>query len=135
MKTQLIQTAIAALALATAGFAQSSKPLQVMVPFQFAVGSQTLPAGQYTVSQLADAGAVTIRPAEGPQGAVVLANRVESPGRHEIGKLVFHCYGDRYFLAEVWGTDGSVGSQIPKTHQERELGKNEAPTTILLAAR
>jgi hypothetical protein len=49
MKTNLIQTAIAALTLAAAGYAQSAQELQVTVPFDFVAGSRTLPAGQYSL--------------------------------------------------------------------------------------
>jgi hypothetical protein len=123
MKTHLIQTAFAALALAAAGYAQSAQPLQVTLPFDFVAGSRTLPAGQYTVSQPVNTSVVAFRSARGAPGVVVLTNRVESPGRREIAKLVFHRYGDRYFLSEVWGTEDS-GSQLRKTAQERELAQD-----------
>ena len=136
MKTQLLQTVIATLTLAAAGYAQSAKPLQVNVPFNFVAGSRTLPAGQYTFSQPVNTSAVAIRSAGSPQGAVMLTNRLESPGRQEIGKVVFHRYGDRYFLAEVWDTDRSTGRQFPKTLPERELARNspQVLATIFVAA-
>jgi hypothetical protein len=134
MKTQLIQTAVAALALAAAGYAQSAQELKVIVPFDFVAGSRTLSAGQYTVSQPGNS--VIVRSAGGAPGAVMITNRVKSPGRQEIGKLVFHRYGNRYFLSEVWGTDQSTGSQLPKTTQERELAqhaRNELATIFVSA--
>jgi hypothetical protein len=135
MKTHLIQTAFAALALAAAGYAQSAQPLQVTVPFDFVAGSRTLTAGQYTVSQPINTSAVTFRSARGAPGVVVLTNGVESPGRREIAKLVFHRYGDRYFLSEVWGTEDS-GSQLRKTVQERELvGNSRKAQAVIVAAR
>ena len=136
MKTQLFQTAVAALTLAAAGYAQSAQELKVTVGFDFVAGSRTLPAGQYTVSQPPNSSAVVIRGMGVPRGAVVLANKVESPGRQEIGKLVFHRYGDRYFLAEVWETGRTVGRQIPKTPQERKARQNsrEDLATIFVAA-
>jgi hypothetical protein len=124
MKTQLIQTAVAALTLAAAGYAQSAQELKVTVPFGFVAGSRTLPAGQYTVSQAGNPSAVVMRSAGSAPGVVVVTSRVEAPGRQEIGKLVFHRYGDRYFLSQVWGTDQSTGSQLQKTAQERELARN-----------
>jgi hypothetical protein len=136
MKTNLIQTAVATLALAAAGYAQSAQELKVNVPFEFVAGSRTLPAGQYTTSQAGNPNAVVIRSVAGAPGVVMVASRVKSPGRHEIGKLVFHRYGNRYFLSEVWGTDQSTGSQIPKTAQERELaqGSRKDVATIFVAA-
>ena len=137
MKTQLIQTAVAALALAAAGYAQSVQELKVTVPFGFVAGSSAFPAGQYTVSQAGNPNAVVIKSAESTPGAVLLANQVASPGRREIGELVFHRYGDRYFLVEVWGTDQNIGSQLPKTAQERELAQKsrKGPVIISLAER
>jgi hypothetical protein len=136
MKTQLIQTAVAALTLAAAGYAQSAQELKVTVPFGFVAGSRTLPAGQYTVSQAGNPSAVVIRSAGSAPGVVVVTNRVESPDKQEIGKLVFHRYGDRYFLSEVWGTDQNAGSQLPKTAPERNLAQNsrENLATIFVSA-
>jgi hypothetical protein len=42
-------------------------------------------------------------------------------------KLVFRHFGDRYFLAEIWGGAGSAGMTIPATKQERELVVASAP--------
>ena len=136
MKTNFIQTAVAALVLAAAGYAQSVQPFQVNVPFDFVAGGRALPAGPYTVSQPVNTSAIAMRSA-GDADVVVLTNRIAAPGRKEIGKLVFHRYGDRYFLAEVWDTDTSNGRQVPETKAERELaqGSHEVPTRIVLAAR
>jgi hypothetical protein len=123
MKTHLILTTIAALTVATAGYAQSARELKATVPFGFVAGSRAFPAGQYTVSQADNPNAVVIKSTESAPGVALLANQVASPGRQEIAKLVFHRYGDRYFLAEVWRTDQSVGSQIPKTLQEHRLAQ------------
>lgn len=137
MKTNLIQAAVAALTLAAAGYAQHAQELKVTVPFDFVVGSRALSAGQYTVSQAGNPSAVIIRSAGSEPGVVMLANQVASPGRQELGKLVFHRYGDRYFLSEVWGTDQNIGSQLPKTAPERELAQNsrEDVATIFVTAR
>ena len=137
MKTQLIQTVVAAFTLAAAGYAQNpQKTIKVTVPFDFAVGSRVLPAGQYAVSQDLRTRTLMIRSAAGAD-VYALADQVASPGRREIAKLVFHRYGDRYFLSEAWGTDEERGSQLPETAQERKLAQNlrEAPATRIIAAR
>jgi len=136
MKTNLMQTAVAILALAPAGYAQSAQELKVTVPFDFVAGSRALAAGQYTISQAGNPSAVVIRSAGSATGVIMIANRVAFPGRQEFGKLVFHRYGNHYFLSEVWGTDQDMGSQVPKAAQERELAKNSRnnEATILVAA-
>lgn len=135
MKRQLIQTVFAALTLA-ASYAQSAQELKVTVPFGFVAGSRAFPAGQYTVSQAGNPTVVVIQSAEGEPGIALLANQVASPGRQEIGKLVFHRYGGRYFLVEVWGRDQNIGSQLPTTAQERKLPQHprENLATVFVAA-
>ena len=128
MKTQLLQTPVAALTLAIAGYAQRAQPLQVNVPFDFVAGSRTLPAGQYTVLQPVNTSAVVFRSDREGLGVAMITHRLESAGKQGIGKLLFHRHGDRCVLAEVWDTDRSSGRQIPMTAQERELARG-APIT------
>jgi hypothetical protein len=136
MKTNLIQTAVVALTLAAAGYGQSAQEFKVNVPFDFVAGSRTLPAGPYVVSQAGSQSAVVIKSSDRAKSVAMIAYRVQLPGRREIGKLVFHRYGDRYFLAEVWGTDQSTASRLQETAQERELAKNSRNqvATIFVAA-
>jgi hypothetical protein len=37
------------------------------------------------------------------------------------GVLVFHQYGDEYFLTEIWPAGGQTGRALPKSRAEREL--------------
>ena len=124
MKTHLLQTAVAALTLAAAGYAQSTEPLRVNVPFDFIAGNRTLPAGQYSVSHIVNAQALAIQPLTTSQGVLVITNRIESPRGNQVGRLVFHRYGDRYYLGEVWHPYTSAGSQTIMTAQERELQRS-----------
>jgi hypothetical protein len=36
-------------------------------------------------------------------------------------KLVFHRYGDQYFLYQVWPAGATTGRQLPKSRGEREV--------------
>jgi hypothetical protein len=63
---------------------------------------------------------VVIKTAKGNGAAMSLATRLDHPfGAHK-ARLVFHRYGNTYFLAEVWGP-GNDGRQLPTTSQEREM--------------
>ena len=73
MKTNLLRTSIVAVLAATAAFAQNSTRLQANVPFDFIVGNQALPAGQYTVDRGPADGIVMIRSADGKNASMVLA--------------------------------------------------------------
>jgi hypothetical protein len=136
MKTNLLRTSLLAVVAAAAVYGQSSETLKFNVPFDFIVGSQTLPAGQYSVEQRYTPDAVVIGSADHKQGAIVIGAPLQSPMTQQDRKLVFHRYGNTYFLTEVWGT-GNYGRQIPKTRRERELAVRELPhdTTILVASR
>jgi hypothetical protein len=39
-------------------------------------------------------------------------------------KLVFHRYGDQYFLYQVWAAGATSGRQFPKSRSEREVLQN-----------
>ena len=39
-------------------------------------------------------------------------------------KLVFHRYGDRYFLAQIWVAGNNSGSELPKSPREVEVAQD-----------
>src|ERR1700730_10296117 len=110
MKKQLIKgftmvMAIMALSMVTAVVSANgqSTSAKANVPFEFVVGSQNLPAGAYTVSSINSSGeALRINSADARSSAVRLT--IPANGKTDHAKLVFHRYGERYFLAEVWTT-------------------------------
>src|SRR5712691_10280680 len=119
MKTHLLRTSILAVLAAAAVHAQG-QTLRVNVPFDFILRSQTLRTGQYTVDQGAISGAVIIKGVDHQGGAVAIGLALQSVAVQNEGKLVFHRYGNTYFLTEVWGP-GNYGRQLPKTNREREM--------------
>jgi hypothetical protein len=52
---------------------------------------------------------------------LVLPNACESAQVQEKSKLVFHRYGNQYFLAQIWTAGNDRGRELPKTEQEREI--------------
>jgi len=137
MKTNMLRTSLLAVVAAVAVCGQSSNtPMQVTVPFDFIVGHRTLPAGQYSVDQRSVPDVVVVKSADQKRSAIVIGPALQTLAPNQDGKLVFHRYGNKYFLAEVWKA-GNYGRQIPKTPQERELAaRGQLPdSTILLASR
>jgi hypothetical protein len=102
--------------------AQTTTRLSANIPFEFMVGSTTLPAGEYTVSSQFLSGALGIRSADGREGALVLANPMESPNSDQ-AKLVFNRYGNQYFLSQIWTANRSMGYEVPKSKVEREASR------------
>jgi hypothetical protein len=113
----LFAVALIAMFTAAASPGQASQ-VKCDVPFSFSVNSATtLPPGVYTLSTTDALGTVLVRGASGR--AFSITNRLESR-QQEDAKLVFHKYGDRYILRQVW-LGGGTGRALPRTRLEREL--------------
>lgn len=117
---------------ATCAPAQSSFTLKADIPFDFTVGKETLTAGEYTLVSGIAGGPATIllRGNANRSGAFLLTN-VDRWGEPEEpqAQLVFHRYGDRYFLAELWTADGE-GRRVLMSKEERELAQEPSPMQV-----
>jgi hypothetical protein len=104
------------------------------IPFNFTVGSQPLPAGQYSVKPLSQA-AVLVQSEDSRSAAIVLTMAAQANKTQEVGKLVFNRYGDQYFLSQIWTPASNTGRVLPKSRLEREIAKNvpNPEKTILTA--
>jgi hypothetical protein len=115
-------TMILAIAFATAvvsAQAQSARTVVSNIPFEFIVADKRLPAGEYRVNRSLG-NALTIWTSDPDAAASRLTNEIQ-PNKDRRARLVFHRYGDRYFLAEVWTGAGDVGRQLLKSRQERAI--------------
>lgn len=99
-----------------------SRTIVAKIPFAFTVGDKALPAGQYTVRAASQNGDVlAIQNRESDQAAMRLTNSIIAGKVPENAKLVFHRYGPRYFLAEVWSPGDSTGRKLLKSNEERTI--------------
>ena len=114
----MVVFAMALLAVPSTIAQGSGGDVLVDVPFAFSAGSHRLPPGRYTVTRHAS-GLIRIYGAYRSNQSVFLGvNRVES--REDKGpRLIFHRYGDSYFLAQVWST--GWGRELPKSKAEKEF--------------
>ena len=94
--------------------AQFQRSKVANIPFSFIVGGRTLPAGEYTVKpnrkDYDDVWLVQSR--DGHASALFTTMSVRSIEIQEKSKLVFHKYGDRYFLSQIWTPGGSTGREL-----------------------
>lgn len=83
----------------------------------------------YTILQL--------RHEEGKGDAMAAINSIQS-NRESVSdkdKLVFHRYGNQYFLSQFWIHGSSVGFELPKSKAERQISKSlTKPATEILTA-
>src|SRR5262245_4298330 len=123
MKRQILNAAITLsviAAMSIAGFAGLIGNLEANIPFDFMVNGKKLPAGKYIVGADGASKTLAIRNWKSRQGAFSLTHvfQVRDGSKPE---LVFHRYGDQYFLAKV--ISDTSGIELPKTKAEREAAK------------
>ena len=121
--TMLMLVVVLALAAAVASAnAQSANKVVATIPFDFSVGYKTMPAGEYSVQAINNTnGALMIRSADAKLAAIRLTNETERSKKNTHARLVFHRYGERYFLAEVWSGFDESGRQLYKSQEERRI--------------
>jgi hypothetical protein len=127
MKRQTLSliSLLSLLLVAGSAIAQSSH-VRANVPFNFTIGSKTLPAGTYDIAAISSDPNVLLVQAQGGSSIIVPSNAAESLKGAEKSKLVFNRYRDQYFLAEIWVQGATRGRQLPKTSLEKELAKELA---------
>ena len=139
MHTQLINSipkimllsAIVLLALVAPTQAQSlgGYRIRANIPFDFNISEKKLPAGEYSVGRAinhSDDLLVTVNDREGRSKAIRLSNAVVRSRPNGKATLVFHRYGDQYFLFQVWPANATVGREFQKSKSERELQRQLA---------
>lgn len=121
--TMLVVMATIALATAVSANAQpAANRIVANVPFEFSVGYKALPAGEYSVRTIASAGnGLLIQSTDGKTSALRLSEATKRIKDKPQARLVFHRYGNRYFLAEVWNGLEHNGRQLMKSQEERGI--------------
>ncbi|MFL6256630.1 MAG: hypothetical protein ACJ74T_16615 [Pyrinomonadaceae bacterium] len=102
--------------------AKSVDNMRAQVPFDFHVGESLVPAGAYTIKSMT-ADEQMLRISGDKSSAATTTNSGKERGNGEgRARLVFHKYGDQYFLSAVWGSD-STGRTLTESKRERNLRK------------
>lgn len=118
MLTLVVGLALAAVVVSANGQVTSTL-VRADIPFDFIVGDKTLPSGKYTV-RTATTNALAISSRDGESSAMRLSNTVAETSKKRNARMVFHRYGQKYFLAEVWSGD-DYGHQLRQSKTERIL--------------
>lgn len=116
-------TAIALLIAAT--FITAGKAIaqdyavQATIPFSFTVNDKQLPAGNYTLgSDITSPRIVRISDRTQKANAMVLT-LPNANEKQKANQLVFHKYGDKYFLCEIRSRESGLNVELPMTKQEK----------------
>ena len=102
--------------------AKSVDGMRAQVPFDFHIGERLIPAGAYTVKSLTADEQVLRLNGDKDSAATTTNSGTEKGNGEGRARLVFHKYGDQYFLSAVWGAD-SNGRTLSESKRERNLRK------------
>jgi hypothetical protein len=97
--------------------------LKVNVPFAFSVGGKTLEAGDYYISPNGEKW-ISIKDAAAKKTVFVLTNAVSLGTKVTAPKLVFHRYGNSYFLAQAWLRYSDEGRQVFESREEAQIARD-----------
>ena len=130
LKSLTMLTLVVGLTLAAAIVSANGQSTSILVtadiPFDFIVGDKTLPSGKYSVRSASDDGkGLKISSRDGESSVMRLSNLADGTSKKRNARMVFHRYGQQYFLAEVW-TGDNYGRQLLKCKKERHLGQELA---------
>ncbi len=114
--------------------AQKSTTVTAQIPFAFVANGTTMPAGECTI-EIDVNGRTELSIRSGKQHIFASPIGDESASARKKTALVFHNYGNRYFLAAI-EHEGGTGYQLPASRVERELQARNIPwqTLTLLAS-
>jgi len=107
---------------ATSVYAQVTDLVAVAkIPFEFSVGKKVLPAGEYSISKITG-GALVIRNADFSASAIFFTITIPRAGTtRSQSSLVFHRYGNQYFLSKIWTDQVETGRELFESRAEGEL--------------
>jgi hypothetical protein len=126
--------ALSLLLVAGSAFAQSTE-VRANVPFDFVVNKTTLPSGSYQILKVG-AGDNTIVIRGMNIKAVKMVGTIPDQANQASGKtkLVFHRYGNRYFLSQIWVEGSDRVRNLPKTELESEVALDYTSQDVVLYA-
>ena len=114
---------------------ESQRLMKVNIPFAFSAENHSLPEGEYLVLTVTPERSIRIVSADGKHTAIVntLPNYAKSPS--ESSRLVFHRYGNEYFLAQVWTAGQNVARNPLSSKRAMEIATGGvAPQTFTVLA-
>ena len=121
----LVLISIAALA-ASAKAQTLGNGLRANIPFDFTVAGKKFAAGYYSITRATQTNGdlvLEVNSLDEHSRVLPITSRMETLTARDKSILIFHRYGDEYFLAEIWPVGSETGRELPKTRAERELAR------------
>jgi hypothetical protein len=121
----IVATLTLIIPMAIIGFAGLRARVSADVPFDFMIGNKEFKAGKYSIGRITSIGTsetLILRADDNRETFNFNTNNVYGKGEPS-AKLVFHRYGNQYFLAQVFDGESELGSALLKSKAEQEAAK------------
>jgi hypothetical protein len=136
----ILSSGIIAFALAIGSLASTQSAsaqttiAKVTIPFDFQLGSQTLPAGTYRVDR--ESANLVLMEGSGKASAYLVMNAASRNKAPDHGIVSFDRTGGKYYLRQIWTAGNQSGLESPQSRAEKAAlvaTNNEAASTVELA--
>jgi hypothetical protein len=134
MKRTVLISILFTLLAATAVLAGATRQVAMEIPFDFTVAGQALPAGTYTIEPVVTDGRILlIANRNRTQHRMYVTTRPAEQNGGDRYEVVFHKYGEHYFLAKVRHGGIAAGREVTRSDRESEMALGGAPETVILS--
>ena len=112
--------------------------LRANIPFDFSVRGKMFPAGEYVIKRFSDApDGLMISGVNNRHYEMFETESVEARKAPNRGEIIFHRYGNSYFLSEIFAGGEQTGRELQVSRQERilkrEIASNKAAQSETVA--
>ena len=104
----------------------------VNIPFAFTVDDVRMPAGEYLITSPSEK-VISIQRVGGPEVKATITNNGSSTKSDGRAKLVFHKYGNAYFLAAAWMPNSDHAREFFASANEIQVARNGGQDVVELA--
>ncbi len=129
MKKLVLVVVVLFVAVISAAAQQNAHVMMVQMPFAFHVQDKHAEAGNYLVSYSMDGNILMFLNKSTSERIFAVTYREDSGSSDETPKLVFHKYGDAYFLVRA-AMPGQFLQGLPESKSERELVTHQVITKL-----
>lgn len=108
---------------AVPGHAEDGAKMKATIPFNFVVGNKELKAGDYVIEVSLGSTALSFRSEDGDVQQIAFTSPIETNKTGNREHLLFHHYGDQYFLSQAWLSGDENGQELRRGVQEKSAEK------------
>ena len=113
-------------------YAQLKTSATVNIPFTFTVDDVRMPAGEYLITSPSEK-VISIQRVGGTEAKVTLTTSGSAARMTGPAKLVFHKYGNSYFVAAAWMPKSDHAQEFLTSASEIEVARTTPQKTYELA--